>query len=108
MSILNVPIPTPTPEQIVHKQLVLPIQAQYSTLLAHYNNGMANVWQNGLGLSPQEIMDALGTYATQLVAIAAGTRDLINSIVPNSLPTGTPFPMTFNNDGTVTIVMPSG
>jgi len=68
-----------------------------------------SMWNNKMGLTPQQAFDALGTDAVQLIIISNGLQQLVNTLVPNlmnfSVPTG--WTMVPNQDGTVTVTKAS-
>jgi len=78
-----------------------------SMLRAQFDNACQLVWHNAYGLTPQQVLDALGTDAAELFAIsntiipilnqAADAEHQITSVVPD----GTTY--TLNADGTITL-----
>jgi hypothetical protein len=60
------------------------------------------VWQHPI-LTPQEAFDSLGEDAVEICRIHAATIAFVNTIKANTLPSGTPLPLTANEDGTVTV-----
>jgi hypothetical protein len=70
-------------------------------------DGIKAVWKNPHGLTPQEVIDALGTDAVKVFAMHAALTQLIvgvaqlDGVQPNiSLPT---FAFTKHQDGTITV-----
>lgn len=78
------------------------IFSNFSAQKAHYNYLQSIIWDNPNGLTPQQVMDALGTDAGQVLTIAAAARTFINSLSANAV-VGPPLEYTINVDGTVTI-----
>lgn len=104
--------PTPTPptapttnqlEADNHTLIQHLITKEYNRNINTFNHVYTLIWFNPKGLTPQQVMDGLGTDAGQVFILAAGLASYVNSINANTLPTKTPYSITINNDGTVTI-----
>lgn len=61
------------------------------------------VWNNRFQVPPQEILDALGTDASELFALADLLVQTVNQVVPNTIVPSYPYEITINPDGTVTL-----
>lgn len=74
-----------------------------------FNNGSNNFWNNPM-IPPSAIADALGTNAGEVFRLHYALGSLINQIKPQSIAYGLSKigQFTINQDGTVTIIEPSG
>jgi hypothetical protein len=74
-----------------------------------FNMGSKNFWNN-LQATPTQIAEALGTDAKEVFELHYALGQLINSIKPESIQEGWAAigQFTMNEDGTVTILPPSG
>ena len=61
------------------------------------------LWNNPNGMTPQQVLDAFGTDAGMLVDIMTGMGQAVNEMMPGALPLVSPFQLTTNADGTVTV-----
>jgi len=75
----------------------------FNYLVKQFTTAYDVVWNNKDGLTPQQVLDAVGTDATQLFIVSGKTQDLVNTVVPNTLPQTALQVPTFNQDGTVTL-----
>jgi hypothetical protein len=102
MSLLN----DPTIEQQTVALLKDAVVGTLNFLKNSFDNAQRLVWQNG-SLSPQEVFDALGTDAGELVALSAALAAFINSVAPENKQVASLKPadvtLTVNEDGTVTL-----
>lgn len=73
-------------------------------LTTNYTNYLHLVWNNRWGLSPQEVFDALGPKASNLLTIAFAIHTMLVDIVPDTLPVD-PFErgLLVKDDGTVKV-----
>lgn len=78
------------------------ISTQFSMVVRNFKQVYNIVWFSK-DLTPQDVMDALGTDAAQLFQIASIMRTAANTISPNSIELLPLKPITLNKDGTVTI-----
>ena len=109
MSILDAPVqPVLTLAQkqgMVKMQIGNAARNLRTQMIAAYNNLYATVWQNPLGLTPQQVCDALGANAADLFIKADILKTALNTSVAGTitatLPTGAT--VTLNQNGTVTI-----
>lgn len=74
-----------------------------------FNTGSKNFWKNPHS-APAQIVEALGTDAREVFELHYALGQLINSIKPESIQEGWAAigQFTMNEDGTVTILPPSG
>ena len=74
-----------------------------------FNMGSKNFWNNPQA-TPTQIAEALGTDAKEVFELHYALGQLINSIKPESIQEGWGVlgQFTMNEDGTVTILPPSG
>ena len=82
----------------------------FQNMVNSFNEGSKTFWQNPRGLTPTQIATALGTDAREVFELHYALGQLINSIKPESIQEGwnTIGQFTMNEDGTVTILPPSG
>lgn len=105
MSLINVstgPADLATKQAKCKQSIQQTLNAQYKSIIFNFTRIFALVWDNN-DLTPQQVMDALGTDAAQLFQIASAMQTAVNSIQPDSLPQSPPKSVTANDDGTVTI-----
>lgn len=74
-----------------------------------FNAGSINFWNNSMA-TPQEIAEKLGTDAKEIFQLHYALGQLLLSIKPESIEKGLSKigQFSMNEDGTVTIVQPSG
>jgi len=75
-------------------------------LIGTYQELTKVVWANPQGLTPQEVLDGLGSDATSLFQLAKVLVTTVNTVQPNTLSANHPNSLTFNEDGTVTVGEP--
>ena len=82
----------------------------FQNMVNSFNEGSKTFWQNPRGLTPTQIATALGTDAREVFELHYALGQLINSIKPESIQEGWGVigQFTMNEDGTVTILPPSG
>lgn len=90
-------------QELVRKRLVQMTNAIYSMMLNTHKQGMATVWENRLGLTPQEVMDALGTDAADLLRLSQLLKTTLSEADESTELVDTPQELTVNADGTVTV-----
>lgn len=78
------------------------LSQQSLSLINSFTQMHSMVWHNKY-LTPQEMMDALGTDAHQLFQVAAAVKTLVNTFSPGAITLGPEKTLVFNDDGTVTI-----
>lgn len=82
------------------------IDMSIQQMAVNFKKGFDMVWNRTDGVTPQQVLDGLGTSATELFIRSAATRDHIIAMRPELLPEEyrtPPLPVVFNNDGTVTV-----
>lgn len=75
----------------------------FNQMVSTFNDLMVYIWQNPMGLTPQQVLGTLGTDAGAYVANAEALKTFINTIVPGTITAAAPAPITVNSDGTVTV-----
>ena len=100
-------IPTPTPSvYFLQAQLVQNMtqvdQMVFQVLLRTFNDQFNSVWNNK-DLTPQQVMDAFGTHASQLFINAQATETFLNTITPGTITFTPPYHYTIHEDGNVTV-----
>lgn len=96
----------PTPAQLTVDTLTSGATGAFVTLKAQWDNAYQLLWHNPWGLTPQEVLDALGTDAVQLFALSDATKTLLNAWGANITATFPPeySDVTINPDGTCILV----
>ena len=61
------------------------------------------IWNNDQGLSPQEVLDKMGTDAAELFELSDSIQQLASSACMDYVAKVTPNEYTLNEDGTVTL-----
>ena len=79
------------------KQLLHNIKHRYETL---FNS----VWNNSLGLTPQEVLDSIGGDAYELFVYSDMVKQWISRVDPDYNPPQSPKEFRINQDGTVTVL----
>lgn len=108
MSILdnnnNAPNSAPT-AKVAANRLIQMTRQTYQQMVRSFNQGSKVFWDNGMGFSPQEIAQELGTDAKEVFELHGKLGQLIASIKPEAIAEGTSLVGNFvvNEDGTVTI-----
>ncbi len=104
MPIIN-PNPSPADRLAAQAQGVRSqINRQYRDLTSLATQTAAFIWQNPSKATPQQVFDAFGTDAGDLVKLTAAFVALITAITgtaPNLVPPG--VKVTVNSDNTVTV-----
>jgi len=99
----------PTLEQkkeLIAKRLVKQVQDVYNNLRQSYQDIYRMVWENPRELTPQQVLDGLGSEAAELFQLAGILLQTLETANPGStddLPKSDPSRYTINDDGTVTI-----
>lgn len=108
MPIINPNQPSaPTPQERLQNRAVSfsnQLNQQYNQIITLATQVAEFVWRNPLGMTPQQVFDAFGTNAGDLVKISQAYTILIQTytgVAPQITPPG--FKVTVNNDGTVTV-----
>ena len=76
----------------------------FNQMVQNYNSNVNRVWNNQYGLTPQQVLTGFGPDASGLFGLANKLADTINYAIPNTITIGS-LPVTFNQDGTVTVNM---
>lgn len=105
---VNAKLPPTTPEEIA-ESLKSQTKLVYSNMVNTFNRGSKMFWQNPKA-NPEQIALALGSDAKQLFELHYKLGQLINTINPSDIMIGMSIIGQFimNEDGTVTILPPSG
>jgi len=104
MGILDTPVLTLAQKQAATKtQLRAVARGMRDTLAKQYGTGFDLVWNNPMGLTPQEALNALGTDAGQLLTFAETLKATINTLAPGTITQAAPHNVTVNQDGTATV-----
>lgn len=106
MSILdnNLEINRPSPAKLAANRLIQTTRQTYQQMVSSYNTGAQLFWNNN-NASPEAIAQELGTNAKEVFELHYKLGQLLNTIKPESITTGTSAigNFTLNQDGTVTI-----
>ena len=76
---------------------------QFQQLVRSFIDNYNLVWNNPEGLTPEEVLNGFGKDATSLFQASVALQTMINTIVPGTLTQTALKPVTFNEDGTVTL-----
>jgi len=108
MSILNENI-EPTQEEMlqgVARNIIGATQRSYQNLVLSHQRLYTAVWENPKGFTAQQVMDTLGTTASDLISLEQATLSFLETVNPGStasLKKTDPADITVNEDGTVTV-----
>jgi hypothetical protein len=89
-------------KEITRMRIQGSVNQLYSQMVKNLRENMALVWQNKDGLTPQEVFDAFGTDAVELLRLSSIVKNAINAATPGTIPDLTAT-ITPNEDGTVSI-----
>lgn len=98
--------PTQTQAQITASVILAAqtaLQTNYVATVSLVTLLYSLVWTNPRGFTPQQVMNALGVNAGELMRLLTLWQSTANSALAGSVPTTFPFAYTTNADGTVTI-----
>ena len=100
--------PPKTPTEIA-ESLKLQAKNIYNNMLIVFNRGSKMFWDNP-NATPEQIAASLGPDAKQLFQLHYQLGQLISSVNPTDITAGSSVigQFTMNEDGTVTILPPSG
>ena len=100
--------PPKTPAEIA-ESLKLQAKTIYNNMLGVFNRGSKMFWDN-TNATPEQIAAALGNDAKELFSLHYKLGQLISTIDPVAISEGSSVigQFTMNEDGTVTILPPSG
>lgn len=87
-------------------QISKQITATLRSLIGQSKGISEQVFNNPLGLTPQQVCDAMGTDAAKVLAAGQAAADMVNALRPNTMAIQIPQGISVqpNQDGTVTIV----
>jgi len=106
MSILDNTNPQPvTTEQrqaITKQRIRGSIIQLFNQMQTVFQNNFDLVWHHPV-LTPQQVLDGLGTDAGELFRLAGLLVDCVNGAKENTITEGAPNQYTVNQDGTVTV-----
>jgi hypothetical protein len=75
----------------------------FNHMIKSINDLNREIWKNPQGLTPQQVMTALGINAASLVSAMATITASANAIYPGVITAVSPHTLTSNSDGTVTV-----
>lgn len=109
MSILDNNVQPLTPAEITAKNLKTSTKQTFQMMVNAFNAGSISFWNNTRA-TPAEISEALGTDAKEVFELHYALGQLIASVKPEAINRGLSIigQFTMNEDGTVTILPPSG
>lgn len=90
-------------QEITKKQIAADAYTAYNALVKAHGSIYKRVWQNNLGLTPQEVFDVLGSQGSELFRLSAILIQTVNTAKPGSISYTQPYHFTINPDGTVTV-----
>jgi len=93
-------------QELVTAQIEQQAFKAHSTLVKTYQDLYDRVWENRLGLTPQQVFDGLGTQGVELFKLSHLLVTIVNSAQPGTIKLIQPYEYTINPDGTVTVGKP--
>ncbi len=107
MALINLPDPNTTEgkQSIVANQIRAQVTQSFTGLKRVSDAIAALVFSNSLGLTPQQVCDAIGSDAGSLVGLSQAVGAILNGQKPGTVNLDPPagLTVTVNQDGTVTI-----
>ena len=100
------PSPLPSDYNSVTVRYVQNSSTQLNAYLTVFLNDMWNRAWNDPNHLPPAFFNALGTNCAQAMTAKNAEAQIINAITPNAIPSDR-APVTLNQDGTCTVVLPS-
>ncbi len=88
------------------KNIIGSVQTTHNALLNTQKNVFRAVWNNQQGLTPQQVLDALGSKASELFLVGGKTVDFLLSLEADVIKPDEFLPykeVTINANGTVTV-----
>ena len=109
MSIIQTERPEPTTQQkqqMIAQRIQREATQLFTSMTRTYQTIAQLVFANQQGLTPQQVLDAVGPSGAELLTLAGVLVQTVNTAVPDTLPTTFPFELNINQDGTVTVGEP--
>jgi hypothetical protein len=99
----------PPPASQAAKRLITITKRTYDQMVMAFNNGSELFWANGMGATPEEVAEALGTDAQEVFYLHARLGEVLSLIRPEAIAQGVSVvgEFTMNEDGTVTVLPPA-
>lgn len=99
----------PAASKMAANRLIQMTKQTYDTMVNNFNQGSKIFWSNGMGASPTDIANELGTHAKEVFELHYKLGQLIATIKPEAISEGTALigQFTMNEDGTVTVIEPT-
>lgn len=109
MSILDDNNSKPTLAEQSANSLIQQTRQTFKIMVNAFNNGSNNFWNNPM-IPPSSIAEALGSDAKEVFQLHYALGQLIGNVKPESIQRGLSVigQFTMNDDGTVTVIEPSG
>lgn len=105
MSLFNT-VNTVAPELAAANHVKASSNQLFNTLLNWFKTNYNSVWYNRVsGVTPEKIVEAMGTDACMLFTLSAGLAQFLNDAKPGCVPLGMPSGYTFvpHDNGSATI-----
>lgn len=100
----------PPAEKMAAQRLAMMTKHTFDQMVNSFNEGARVFWSNGMGATPEQIAVELGTDAKEIFQLHAKLGELVASVKPEAIQEGLSVVgnFTMNEDGTVTVIPPSG
>lgn len=99
----NTEISTEAKQELAAKRIKRTVIATYGQLQNAQSQLAQAVFANPQGLTPQQVFDALGTEAGELVALNAALISFLSTITGEAVSFTPPVAYTISSDGTITV-----
>lgn len=96
-------LPLADKQALIKVQMTEQINSLFSLLNSRILSMFHSVWENQLGLTPQEVFDSFGKDAGSLHALFGIFSTALNQAQPGSIVVSEPKTVVINQDGTVTV-----
>ena len=90
-------------KEIAKRRIERKVFETYQGLIESYASIRQMVWDNPQGLTPQEVLDALGTSGAELFQLSGLLVNTVNTAQPDTLSGDQPYEFTVNPDGSVVV-----
>lgn len=100
----------PPADKMAARRLLMMTKHTFENMVSSFNEGSRVFWSNGMGATPEEIAEELGTDAKEVFYLHARLGELIALVKPEAITEGLSVvgQFTMNEDGSVTVIPPSG
>jgi hypothetical protein len=92
-----------TASQQASSQIFKMSNSVYEHMKRQHNYIWKLIWSNRNGASPQEVLDGMGTDASELFTFSIGIQGMLYQADNTYIPMTPPYEYVINDDGTVTV-----